>query len=120
VASAVDSQIENNSRGAQSGMQKKSNMSGTLTLQNCRVAGNQIFGVGAYAKSQLTLTGVTFEANGKTNIYRESGAIVQSDGEAQASNEGSDQSGDQNQKRKKPRRQSDEDARQIIRRFFRP
>jgi hypothetical protein len=120
VASAVDSQIENNSRGAQSGMQKKSNMSGTLTLQNCRVAGNQVFGVGAYAKSQLTLTGVTFEANGKTNIYRESGAIVQSDGEAQASNEGSDQSGDQNQKRKKPRRQSDEDARQIIRRFFRP
>src|SRR5205823_386335 len=120
----IDCQIENNARGGQSGMQRKPALSGSLVLQDCRVARNQMFGVGAYAKSQLTLTRVTFEANGKTNIYKESGAIVQTDagsGAGQASAT-SNQDGTDNQgsgKRKK-RRQSEEDARDVLRRIFRP
>jgi parallel beta helix pectate lyase-like protein len=126
-AQATESQIENNARGAQSGMQKKAAMSAFLSLQDCRVAGNQTFGVGACAKSQLTLTGVTFEAN-KTNIYRESGAIIRTEGsgagdQAQATaTESPDQDGDDNQsstKRSKKQKHAD-DARTILRRIFKP
>jgi hypothetical protein len=125
-AQATESQIENNARGAQSGMQKKAAMSAFLSLQNCRVAGNQTFGVGACAKSQLTLSGVTFEAN-KTNVYRESGAIIRTEGapgdQSQATaTDSPDQEGDDNQdstKRSKKQKRP-EDARTILRRIFRP
>ncbi|HJT82281.1 MAG TPA: right-handed parallel beta-helix repeat-containing protein [Chthoniobacterales bacterium] len=131
AAEVADSQIENNARGAQSGMQQKSSATGSsLVLLNTRVAGNQMFGAGAYSKNQLTLNAVTFENNGKTNVYKESGAIVRTDapldpGSSPASNPDSDQSNDgQSRSTKKVRRtkqqrgMTDEDARRIIRRFF--
>ena len=129
-ATIVDSDIQGNVRGAQSGTPRKGSP-GSLTLQDCRVTANQVFGVGAYAKSQLTLNHVTFETNGKTNVYKEAGAMIQIDGvpdagaAAQASPDNSDRSanagqtpGKRNRKQRRP--QSEEDARQIIRRFFRP
>lgn len=132
---ASDSQIENNARGAQSGMQhKNSGGSASLVLQNTHVSGNQMFGVGVYAKNQLTLTGVMFEGNGKTNIYRENGSTLHTDGavdpgQAQASNDSNDQGGNDGQgssagkrtrKKQSGRQMTDDDARRIIRRFFRP
>jgi hypothetical protein len=130
-AEVTDSQIENNARGAQSGMQQKSSATGSsLVLSNTRIAGNQMFGAGAYSKNQLTLNGVTFENNGKTNVYKESGAIVRTDapvdpGQGQASNaEDSDQPADhqgsssRRSRKKQQRGMTDEDARRIIRRFF--
>lgn len=133
-AEATDSRIENNARGAQSGMQHKASMSGSsLVLQNTRVAGNQIFGVGACSKNTLTLAGVTFDGNGKTNIYKESGATVRTEGtldpgQSQASNDdkasdGNESQGSSSKQRVRKKQQSgmnDEDARRIIRRFFRP
>jgi len=131
-AEATDSIIENNGRGAQSGMQHKSSMSGaSLVLQNTHVAGNQIFGVGAYSKNTLTLTGVTFDGNGKTNIYKESGATVHTDGavdpsQAQASNDDNNSAGNESSSKQRVRKKqqqqqgmTDEDAHRIIRRFFR-
>jgi len=107
-------------------MHKGSMIGGSLVLQNTRVAGNQIFGVGAYAKNQLSLSGVTFEGNGKTNIYRENGAIVRTDGgvdpgQAQTANtDENDQGGGQDSSKRshKKRQMTDDDARRIIRRFF--
>jgi hypothetical protein len=129
-ANGVDLNIQGNARGAQSGMPRKGSTGGSLALQDCHVTSNQVFGVGAYAKSQLTLTRVTFEANGKTNIYREGGAIVQTEGvpdgsPGQATTTATpEKDGTESHKSaksfKKQRRQSDDDARRIMRRFFRP
>jgi hypothetical protein len=126
-AEVIDSQIENNARGAQTGMQNKSAMAASLTVQNSRVAGNQVFGLGAYAKSVVTLNKVTLEGNGKTNISRESSAVVRIDAtgdQAQASADNQGQESDDGQggtkRAKKQKRTSDDDARRIIRRFFRP
>ena len=129
-AEAAESQIENNARGALSGMQKKSSMNGSVTLQNCRVVGNQMFGVGASTKSRLSLTGVTFDGNGKTNIYKESGAIIQTDdsgpmeGSQASTNEtpssGEGESSSKPRRKQKVQRSSDDNARrELIRRFFR-
>lgn len=133
AAEVTDSQIENNARGAQSGMQQKSSGTGSsLVLLNTRVAGNQVFGAGAYSKNQLTLNGVTFENNGKTNVYKESGAIVRTDGpldpgQSQASTDNAEQEGDKQssgnstkraRRTKQQRGMTDDDARRIIRRFF--
>lgn len=128
-AAAVDSQIENNARGAQSGQQHKSSMRASLILENCRVAGNQVFGVGACSQSQLSMNGVSFENNGKTNVYRESGAIVRTEaippsGQEQASasatpspaDSGSD--AQHSSSRRKKVRRSDSDAAQLIRKLM--
>jgi len=78
-ATVTDSEIRNNGRGAQSGVPHKASQRGSLTLEDCRIGGNQVFGVGACAQSQLILTRCVFDEESKKNIYRESGAIVQSD-----------------------------------------
>ena len=78
-ATVTDSEIRNNGRGAQSGVPHKPAQRGSLTLEDCRIGGNQVFGVGACVQSQLTLTRCVFDEESKKNIYRESGAIVQSD-----------------------------------------
>jgi nitrous oxidase accessory protein NosD len=78
-ATAVDSDIRNNARGALSGVPHKAAQRAVLTLEDCRIGGNQVFGVGACTQSQLILTRCTFAEDAKKNIYRESGAIVQID-----------------------------------------
>ena len=78
-ASVVDSDIRNNARGALSGVPHKAAQRAVLTLEDCRIGGNQVFGVGACAQSQLILTRCSFAEDTKKNIYRESGAIVQTD-----------------------------------------
>jgi hypothetical protein len=71
---------------------------------------------------------VTFEDNGKTNLYRESGAVVQTDtdaGQSQASGSPTaspDQTADEAQRssarRKKIRRPGEDAAAEALRRFF--
>ena len=78
-ATVTDSDIRNNARGALSGVPRKTAQRGSLTLEDCRIGGNQVFGVGACAQSQLILTRCVFAEDTKKNIYRESGAIVQVD-----------------------------------------
>jgi parallel beta helix pectate lyase-like protein len=78
-ATALDSDIRNNARGALSGVPHKAAQRAVLTLEDCRIGGNQVFGVGACTQSQLILTRCTFAEDAKKNIYRESGAIVQID-----------------------------------------
>jgi nitrous oxidase accessory protein NosD len=79
-ARITDSDVRNNARGAQSGVPHKASQRASLTLEDCRVGDNQIFGVGACAQSQLILTRCVFDQESKKNIYREHDAIVQSDG----------------------------------------
>jgi hypothetical protein len=130
-ADAADSTIQGNARGAQSGAERKGAAPGaTVVLERCRIANNHVFGVGAAAKSQLILNSVTFEANGKTNIHRETGAVVQTDGAPESSAAEASTSaspGDDNaehqssgHRNKRQRRQptNDDDARRIIRHFF--
>ncbi|MFL6515725.1 MAG: right-handed parallel beta-helix repeat-containing protein [Chthoniobacterales bacterium] len=129
-ADAADSTIQGNARGAQSGAERKGAVpGGTVVLERCRVANNHVFGVGAAAKSQLILNSVTFEANGKTNVHRESGAVIQTDGaegsasEAASSASPADDTAEHQSsghRNKHPRRQqtNDDDARRIIRHFF--
>jgi hypothetical protein len=78
-ATATESEFRNNARGAQSGMPRKSSGRGLLTLDSCSIGGNKVFGAGAHAQSELTLTHCTFDGTDKLNIYRERGAIVQMD-----------------------------------------
>jgi hypothetical protein len=78
-ATVTDCEIRNNGRGAQSGVPHKPAQRGSLTLEDCRIGGNQVFGVGACAQSQLTLTRCVFDEDSKKNVYRERDAIVQSD-----------------------------------------
>ena len=78
-ATVTDSDIRNNARGALSGVPHKASQRAALKLEDCRMGGNQVFGVGACAQSQLILTRCSFAEDTKKNIYRESGAIVQTD-----------------------------------------
>ena len=78
-ASVINSDIRNNVRGALSGVPHKASQRGSLTLEDCRMGGNQVFGVGACAQSQLILTRCSFAEDTKKNIYRENGAIIQVD-----------------------------------------
>jgi nitrous oxidase accessory protein NosD len=78
-ATVTDSDIRNNARGALSGVPHKASQRAVLKLEDCRIGGNQVFGVGACAQSQLILTRCSFAEDTKKNIYRESGAIVQTD-----------------------------------------
>ena len=62
-----------------SGYRGKSSWRASVTLDNCRIGGNKIFGAGAGPQSELTLTKCTFDGTDKTNIYHERGAIVRND-----------------------------------------
>ena len=53
-ATVTDSAFRNNARGALSGVPRKAAQRGSLTLEDCRVGGNQVFGVGACAQSAAT------------------------------------------------------------------
>ena len=95
-----------------------------MSLEQCVIRGSRIFGAGACSKSHLTLTRVTFEDNGKNNLYRESGAIVQADSEtpqATGSPASEDETTDEAQHssthRKKVRRPGDDAAAEILRRI---
>jgi hypothetical protein len=76
---AIDSNIQNNARGAQSGTQRKSVQRASVRLENCHFGGNQVFGAGAFVQSQLALVNCVFDGTDKTNVYHERGAIVQTD-----------------------------------------
>jgi len=129
---AIDSNIQNNARGAQSGVSRKSSQRASIRLENCRFGGNQVFGAGAYVQSQLTLANCVFEGTDKTNVYRERGSIVQTDTlpsapEQSASPEGSpgsttasDGSSPAKSKRKGDKRRRDDDVSRIIRRLLPP
>ncbi|MCA1658364.1 MAG: right-handed parallel beta-helix repeat-containing protein, partial [Verrucomicrobiaceae bacterium] len=138
-ARAVESQFRNNGRGAQSGTPRKSNGRGSLTLEDCAVGGNRIFGVGAHAQSELVLRRVNFEGGDKTNIYKERNAIVQTEAspapEASASPEASAETSPTPSQKprssatppRRPRpspkpktRRPEEDAERILRHIFGP
>jgi hypothetical protein len=76
---AVDCDLRDNERGAQSGNARRPMQRGSLVLEDCRFGGNKIFGAGAYAKSDLTLLRCSFDGTDKTDVYRERGANVQRD-----------------------------------------
>lgn len=84
-ATVVDSDIQGNVRGALSGTRGKSSQRATVTLEDCRIGGNKTFGVGAGSQSALTLTRCVFAGTDKTNVYKERGAVVQTDAVAEAS-----------------------------------
>jgi nitrous oxidase accessory protein NosD len=125
----IDSDIRNNARGALSGVPHKASQHAALTIEDCRIGGNQVFGVGACAQSQLILTRCVFEQDSKKNIYRESGAIVQMDtgseltpspeeaAEATPSPESTakTKSGSRHTTRTRPRQQDEDAARDISR-----
>jgi hypothetical protein len=94
---ATDSTIQNNARGVQSGTSRKSSQRASVKLENCRFGNNRVFGAGAFVQSELILANCVFDGSDKTNIYREHGAIVQTDAladapDASASPEGSPES----------------------------
>ena len=74
-----ESGFRGNARGAVSGLPKKSSGRARLTLQDCAVGGNRVFGVGVFAQNELILTRVNFEGGDKQNIYKERNAVVQTD-----------------------------------------
>ena len=74
-----ESEFRGNARGAVSGMPKKSSGRARLTLQDCAVGGNRVFGVGVFAQNELILTRVNFEGGDKQTIYKERNATVQTD-----------------------------------------
>jgi hypothetical protein len=84
-ATAVDCDIRDNARGALSGTRGKPSTKASLTLDNCRLGGNSVFGAGASSQSELILTRCVFDGSDKTNLYKERGAIVTSDSAAESS-----------------------------------
>lgn len=76
-ATVTDSNFMNNARGAIAGVSGKSAERATLTLENCRFGGSRFFAVGACTQSQVSLTNCAFDGSDKKNIYKERGAIVQ-------------------------------------------
>jgi hypothetical protein len=127
---AVDSKIQGNARGVQSGISKKPAQRAFVRLQNCEFGGNHTFAVGAYVQSELLVSGCTFDGSDKTNIYHEKGAIVQSDtetaGAESAQTNGSDDSEESSDSSAtpKPRHRAEkhhrnaDDMSRIIRRFL--
>jgi hypothetical protein len=81
-AVATESQFVGNARGAQSGMQRKSGGRASLTLEDCDVGENHVFGVGCYTNNELILRKTTFDDGNKQAIFKERGAIVQTDAAA--------------------------------------
>jgi hypothetical protein len=122
---AIDCDIQNNAKGAQSGTSRKSSERASLALENCRIGGNKVFGVGAATQSELILTRCVFDGTDKTNIHKESGAVVQLDGIAGVSPAPEATAeprtgGTQTRRQPTPspnRRPSDQDIYRLIRRF---
>ena len=125
--SIADSDIQNNARGAQSGTPRKSAERATVKLENCRIGGNTVFGVGAYTKSDLILNACTFDTTNKTNIFKERGANVQTDAPVAETSPAPDESatpekseGGQAHRPKRtpqPTRPHNEDIYRLLRRF---
>jgi Right handed beta helix region len=67
--------IEGNKWGAQAGIRNDPAKSGTITLTNCTVQGNTLFGLVACQGATLTMKGGTLEKNG-TNTRQDPGAEV--------------------------------------------
>jgi hypothetical protein len=76
---ASECDVQKNARGVLSGYRGKSSWRASITLDNCHIGGNKIFGVGAGPQSELTLTQCTFDGTDKTNVYHERGAVVRTD-----------------------------------------
>ena len=119
--SAQDCEIQNNAKGAQSGVARKSSERASLTLENCRFGGNRVYGAGAATQSELVLRNCTFDGTDKTNISKEHGAVVQTDAIAGSSPSPEPRTGG-TQARRQPtpppaRRPSDQDIYRLIRRF---
>ncbi len=72
-----DSRFMGNERGAQSGLPQKSSEKSSLTLEDCEVGGNRVFGVGCFANNELILRQVNFIGGDKEAIFKERGALVQ-------------------------------------------
>lgn len=135
-AVAIESEFRNNARGAQSGMPQKSAAHGSLTLEDCTIGGNRVWGVGAHAQSELILVRVSFDGTDKTNIFRERSASVRTDAVAEASptpdasasaGEGEKSENARKQQRRaratpRPHRgkRAEEEAARILRRLFGP
>ncbi len=75
-ARLVDCDLKNNGRGALSGARGRAAERGSITLENCRLGGNTIFGVGASVQSEIILTNCVFDGTDKLNISKERGATV--------------------------------------------
>jgi hypothetical protein len=128
-ASAIDCDFQNNARGAQSGTARKSAERASVSLENCRFAGNRVFAAGACTDSELILNGCSFDGTDKTKIYKERGATVQSDALAEnspspsaspQSSADSEKSENQTHRKRKgsaTRKRSDDDVYKWIRRF---
>jgi hypothetical protein len=132
------SEFRGNARGAVSGLPKKSSGRARLTLQDCVVGGNRVFGVGVFAQNELILTRVNFEGGDKQDIYKERNAIVQTEAtpapegspSPAASPEASASPGEQKPQasptpasKRRPRptprpRRLEDDATRILRHFF--
>ena len=124
-ATVLNSDIQNNARGALSGQSRKSAQRALLTLEDCRIDGNTVFGVGASTQSQLNLIRCSFDGSNKTNIYKESGAIVQTDSIAEVSpspgeSPEKEKSSERQSKKSRTSRQRQEDVERVLRRFFVP
>ena len=124
--SIADSDIQNNARGAQSGTPRKSTERATVKLENCRIGGNSVFGVGVYTKSDLILNACTFDTTNKTNILKERGANLQTDAPVAETSPAPDESatpeksegGQAHRKRTPaPTRPRNEDIYRLLRRF---
>jgi hypothetical protein len=76
----LDSNFQNNGRGALSGTPRKSSQRASIRLENCRFGGNRVFGAGASTHSELVLANCAFDGTDKTNVYHERGAVVQTEG----------------------------------------
>jgi hypothetical protein len=118
---AIDCDIQDNNKGVQSGTARKTSDRASLTLENCRFGRNRTFAAGAYTQSELIVNGCTFDGSDKSNIYKERGAIVQTNGVADNSSSASPEpsSGTDQSRRKKSTRNrpSNEEIYQMIRRF---
>lgn len=90
-ADLSDTKVVNNARGVLSGYPRKSTMKALVTMEDCQVTGNQVFGAGVAMQSKLILKNTEVDSNGKMNFYREHGAIVQSDNPAQIGSSGQSQ-----------------------------
>ena len=76
-ARLVDCDLKNNARGAVSGTRGRAAEHATISLENCRFAGNRVFAAGASTQSKLSLTNCFFDGTDKINIYRERGSIIE-------------------------------------------
>jgi hypothetical protein len=84
-AEVIDSDIQANGRGAQSGTSRKSAEHGSLRLEDSRIGGNRVFGVGVATQSELILNRCVFDGTDKTNVHKESGGVLQTDMVAETS-----------------------------------